>query len=68
MEWMFCSYSSLTNLDLSNFNTKNVTNMELMFFDCFSLINLNLSDSKNAYNLLKEFQKKDSYFGLNNLI
>ena len=34
---MFCRCSSLTKIDLSNFNTKNVTNMNCMFFGCSSL-------------------------------
>ena len=39
---MFYSCTSLTNLDLSHFNTQNVTNMGLMFSGCNSLKNLNL--------------------------
>ena len=34
--------SSLTNIDLSNFYTKNVTNMSFMFYGCKSLIKKNL--------------------------
>ena len=41
---MFSECSPLTNIDLSNFNTKNVTNMRWMFFDCLSLTNINLSN------------------------
>ena len=37
MEWMFCGCKSLTNIDLSNFNTQNVTNMKYMFYGCKSL-------------------------------
>ena len=39
---MFWGCKSITNLDLSNFNTKNVTNMSHMFGGCNSLTNLNL--------------------------
>ena len=34
---MFYDCKSLTNLDLSNFNTQNVTNMGEMFSGCNSL-------------------------------
>ena len=34
---MLCCCSSLTNINLSNFNTQNVTNMGVMFFNCSSL-------------------------------
>ena len=44
MSYIFYDCSSLTELDLSNFNTKNVTNMGNMFYRCSSLINLNLSN------------------------
>ena len=44
LNYMFCWCSSLTNLNLSNFNTNNVTNMEFMFYKCSSLKNLNLSN------------------------
>ena len=49
MESMFGGCSSLTNIDLSSFNTKNVELMSGMFSECKSLINLNLSscDIKN---------------------
>ena len=42
MSYMFVYCESLTNLDLSNFNTENVTNMKSMFILCESLTNLNL--------------------------
>ena len=37
MSEMFSGCNSLTNLDLSNFNTQNVTNMSAMFSGCKSL-------------------------------
>ena len=45
--------NSLTNLDLSNFNTQNVTNMSDMFYGCNSLTNLNLSNfnTQNVTNM-----------------
>ena len=41
---MFYGCSSLNNLNLSNFNTKNVISMSVMFNSCSSLNNLNLSN------------------------
>ena len=41
---MFFDCESLTNINLSNFNTQNVINMASMFSGCSSLINLNLSN------------------------
>ena len=37
MRYMFFSCSSLTSLDLSNFDTSNVTNMQEMFSGCSKL-------------------------------
>ena len=42
--FMFCDCKSLTNIDLSNFNTQNVTDMIGMFSDCKSLTNIDLSN------------------------
>lgn len=42
MNYMF-SYTSLNNLDLSNFNTENVTSMESMFYQNSYLKTINLS-------------------------
>ncbi|NMN01535.1 cell wall-binding repeat-containing protein [Bifidobacterium panos] len=44
MEAMFAGCSSLTGLDLSNWNTSNVTNMYSMFQGCSSLTGLDLSN------------------------
>ena len=41
---MYSDCSSLTNINLSNFNTNNVINMGSMFYKCSSLTNLNLSN------------------------
>ena len=50
---MFFCCESLTNLNLSNFNTQNVTNMKYMFYYCFLLTNLNLSNfnTQNVTNI-----------------
>ena len=42
--WMFCNCQSLTNLDMSNFDTSKVTCMEWMFGACLSLTTLDLSN------------------------
>ena len=42
MSEMFYKCSSLTSLDLSNFDTSNVTYMDSMFYNCSSLTNLDL--------------------------
>jgi len=62
--FMFCDCKSLINLDLSNFNTQNVTNMWGMFWCCSSLTNLNLSNcnTKNVTNMCAMF------WGCNSLI
>ena len=41
---MFYNCESLTQLDLSNFNTSNVVNMSEMFSDCLNLMQLDLSN------------------------
>ena len=41
MGFMFAGCKELTNLDVSNFDTANVTNMEKMFNEC-SITNLDL--------------------------
>ena len=44
MRGMFLGCSSLTNIDLSNFNINNVINMEWMFSGCSSVTNIDLSN------------------------
>ena len=41
---LFASFSSLKEIDLSNFNTSNVTSMNAMFQGCSSLTSLDLSN------------------------
>ena len=41
---LFSGCKSLTNIDLSNFNTQNVKDMSFMFSGCESLTNLDLSN------------------------
>ena len=42
MSFMFSGCNSLTNLNLSNFNTQNVTDMSGMFSGCNSLKKYNI--------------------------
>ena len=53
MEYMFYGCSSLTSLDLSNFNTSQTSNFEGLFSGCSSLIYLDISnlDSNKASNI-----------------
>ena len=50
---MFMGCNSLTNLDLSSFDTSSVQNMSYMFYICSSLTNLDLSsfDTSNVTNM-----------------
>ena len=59
MDGMFTNCSSLKVLNLSNFNTNNVTNMRGMFRGCFSLKELNLSNfnTNNVTNMRYMFSK-----------
>ena len=47
---MFCGCSSLTSLDVLNFDTQNVTKMSGMFYGCINLISLDVSnfDTQNV--------------------
>ena len=44
---LFYGCSSLTYIDLSNFNAQNITNMVSMFRDCLNLKKINLSNFKS---------------------
>ena len=50
---MFRNCNALTKLNLSNFNTQNVTDMSDMFHCCYSLTSLNLSNfnTQNVTNM-----------------
>ena len=62
----FSYYSSLENLDLSSFNTSNVTNMEYMFRNCSSLTSLDLSgfNTSNVTNMRSMFMNCSSLTSL----
>ena len=53
MSNMFYDCSGLNRINLSNFNTQNVTNMSHMFSGCSNLTNLNLSNfnTQNVTNM-----------------
>ena len=54
---MFAGCSHLTSLDLSHFDTSNVTSMNSMFYGCSSLTSLDLSsfDTSNVTNMYRMF-------------
>lgn len=54
---MFAECVSLTSIDLSGFDTSNVTTMREMFFNCLSLTELNLSgfDTSNVTDMASMF-------------
>ncbi len=56
---MFCICSSLKELNLSNFNTENVTDMSYMFDYCKSLKELNIINfnTNNVINMRSMFAK-----------
>ena len=58
---MFYYCRSLTSLDLSNFNTSNVTDMRNMFYYCRSLTYLDISN----FNIEKVIHMKDIFNSLN---
>ena len=64
---MFSDCSSLTNINLSNFNTQNVTNMSCMFSNCSSLTNINLSNfnTQNVTNMIYMFSGCSSLTNIN---
>ena len=67
INYMFFDCSSLTYLNLSNFNTENVTDMSWMFFKCISLENLNLSNfsTQKVINMRGMFSECSSLKNLN---
>ena len=62
MSWMF-SGSSLTNVDLSHFNTSKVTRMDKMFNECSNLTSLDLS----SFNTSKVTDMGSMFINCNNL-
>ena len=58
MSWMFSHCESLKSIDLSSFNTNNVTDMSHMFSGCKSLKIENIKIKKNEEKILNEFKFK----------
>jgi len=60
---MFRNCKNLKNINLSSFDTKNVTNMKNMFYGCNNLIDINLSsfDTKN------DTKMNNMFYDCNNL-
>ena len=52
MSYMFCDCDTLTKIDLSNFDSQNITNMNCMFTGCHSLTNIDLSNF-NTQNVIQ---------------
>ena len=65
--FMFYGCDKLTNLNLSNFITKNVINMNCMFYKCSSITNIDLSkfNTENVINMNHMFCKCSSLTYLN---
>ena len=63
---MFKGFTSLTSLDLSNFDTSNVTNMSYMFINCYTLTSLDVSnfDTSNVTNMSYLFYRCESVTSL----
>ena len=57
MGYMFNNGINLTTIDVSNFDTSKVTNMDYMFFDCYNLTALDVSkwDLSNVTRMNKIF-------------
>ncbi len=64
---MFYDCSSLTNIDLSNWNTSNVTDMSSMFYNCKSLTNIDLSswNTSNVTDMSSMFYNCSSLTNIN---
>ena len=67
INYMFNECNKLLSIDLSNFNTNNVTNMSYMFYNCSSLTSLNLSNlnTNNVTNMSYMFNKCSSLTSIN---
>ena len=65
--FMFADCNSLISLDLSNFNTQNITDMSSMFSNCKSLKSLDLSNfnTQNVIDMSCMFSSCNSLTSLN---
>ena len=64
---LFYNCDSLRNIDLSHFNTQNVTDMNYMFYGCYSLRNIDFSNcnTQNATNMCGMFLECRSLKNIN---
>ena len=62
MSSMFSFCSSLKELNLSNFNTNNVINLNSMFYGCSSLKKINL----NIFNIINEIDTSNMFYECTN--
>ena len=64
--FMFIGCDSLISIDLSKFNTEDVTNMSCMLSECKSLININLSNlnTQNVQDISEMFCKCESLINI----
>jgi len=64
--YMFYECKNITNIDLSSFNSQNVTNMSEMFTGCSKLTNIDFSsfDTQNVTNMSNMF---DNCYNLTNI-
>ncbi len=60
---MFYECNKLTNINLSNFNAKNVKNMRNMFYNCRELKNIDLS----SFSIQEIIEMTDMFSYCNNL-
>ena len=56
MSYIFEGCSSIKEINLSSFNTNQVTDMKYMFYGCSSLKALNINDDK----IIKQFEEDNS--------
>ena len=62
--YLFCDCESLIKIDLSNFNTQKVSNMEGMFYGCKSLTTIDLSN----FNTQNVKDMSDMFYGCKSLV
>ena len=67
LEYMFYDCTLLTSINLSNFNTNNVTYMNSMFYNCSSLSSINLENfnTNNVTDIHSMFEGCSSLTSLN---
>ena len=67
ISYIFSECESLINIDLSNFNSQNVTNMSYIFYKCKSLSKINLSNinTKNVTDMSYMFCRCKSLSDIN---